>query len=338
MSIHKYLQKTTPEMDALYRACASTVYAEALAARQEFTQALTMPLRQGVLRGDILQNIFEPMRFEYGQTPEFQLDFFGPSSENDFIAYVIPDTGAIPQKSISGDYVMVPTYEIGASIDWPVKYALNARWDVPARALQVLESAFVYKMNRDGWRTILAAAKGRNIVVYDDQAASGLFSKRLVSLGEISMRRNAGGNSTSLNRGQLTDLYMSPESHADVLSWDLTQAPDALRQQIYMNWSNSGIVRIGRVNLHDLDELGVNQEFQTYFTGTLGGAFPTDKVELLVGLDLTNRDAFVMPMRGDGVQIVDDPMFARQRRMGLWGNAELGFSCLNNRRTLLLAA
>ena len=50
---------------------------------------------------------------------------------------------------------MVPTYDIGASIDYLLKYARDARWDVVGRAMEVLEGSFVKKMNDDGWHTFL---------------------------------------------------------------------------------------------------------------------------------------------------------------------------------------
>ena len=67
--------------------------------------------------------IFEPIRLAPGATPEFPLDFLSPGSEKDFVAYTIPNHGYIPERHIEGDYVMVPTYDIGASIDWMLKYA-----------------------------------------------------------------------------------------------------------------------------------------------------------------------------------------------------------------------
>lgn len=333
----KYLEETSPEMDALLKKCGSQDFDISKAALREFTTALTLPLRQGVLKGDIIRNIFEPIRFQPGQATEFPLDFLAPGSEKDFVAYTIPNVGRIPEKHVEGDYIMVYTYDVGCSIDWALKYARDARWDIVGRAMQVLEASFIRKMNNDGWRTIIASAKSRNVVVYDDQAMSGLFTKRVVSLGEITMTRNAGGNSTSLNKGAMTDLFMSPENHADVLSWDLTQVPDALRQQIYQNWQNGGVMQIGRVRLHDVFELGVGQEYQTYFTSTLGGTLPTDKTELMIGLDLQSRDSFVMPIREE-VTLQEDTQFARQRRAGMWGTAEWGFGALDSRRALALAS
>jgi len=79
------------------------------------------------------------------------------------------------------------------------------------------------KINDDCWHTILAAGVDRNILVYDNDAAAGQFTKRLVSLLKIVMRRNAGGNSASLKRGQLTDVYLSPEGVEDMRNWGIDQ-------------------------------------------------------------------------------------------------------------------
>jgi hypothetical protein len=68
---------------------------------------------------------------------------------------------------------MVPTYEVGSSIDFAMKYARDARWNIVGRALEVLEGGFVRKKNSDGWRVLLGAGYGRALTVYDDQVAPG---------------------------------------------------------------------------------------------------------------------------------------------------------------------
>jgi hypothetical protein len=328
------LKTPTAEMNALLRKSGSNNYGEAVAAQRELATALTLPLRQGVLKGDIVGGIFQPIKFEPGASVEFPLDFLAPGTEKSFIAYTIPNVGRMPERHVEGDYVMVPTYDVGATIDWALKYARDARWDIVGRAMQVLEAMFVRKNNDDGWRTILAAGVGRNLVTYDDQATSGMFSKRLIALMETVMRRSAGGNSASLNKGKLTDVWMSPESHQDVLSWDLTQVPDALRNTIYQNWESNGVTKIGAVTLHDIDELGVAQDYQKVILDpALGGTLPSDKVEFVVGLDLQNNDSFVRPIRAE-VEVFEDPTFHRQRRAGVYGFGEGGWSCLDNRRVL----
>lgn len=329
-----------PEMVALLRGAAHEDPAVALPNRRELAKALTLPLRQALLKGDILGNIYETIDFEPGVAVEFPLDFMGPGQDKDFVAYTIPTMGRLPERHVEGDMVMVPTFDVGNNIEIPVRYIRDARWDVVGRAMQVMENGVMIKSNRDGWRVVLAAGAGRGIVVSDDQATPGLFTKRLIALGQTVMRRNAGGNSTSINRGTLTDVYMSPESHQDVLSWDLTQVPDAIRSQIFVNWQSSGLTKIGPTTLHDLDELGVGQEFQKYYTDTLGGDLPgtgdAEKLEILVGLDLTREDNFVHPVR-EPFTIYEDNTFHRQRRVSFYGWSEWGWTSLDSRGTLLLA-
>lgn len=339
MTAIKKIERPTPEMVDLLRKCGSSDENVARASQRELAVALTLPLRQGLQNGDIIGNIFETIEFQPGASIEFPLDFLTTSNVGEFVSYTLPNHGYIPQRNIESDFLMVPTYKVGCSIDWNLKYMKEARWDIVNRAMQVLEGAFVRKDNVDGWHTLISAAAGRNIIQYDDNATAGLFTKRVVALLQVTMQRNAGGNTTSQGRGQLTDMFISPEAHQDVLSWDLTQIPDALRQSIYMNWGNGGLTKIGPVTLHDLIELGVGQEFQTYYATTLAGTMPTDKVEIGVGLDLVNRDSFVAPVRiADGeLEIFEDMMLHRQQRAGLYGWKGSGFAVLDNRRALLLA-
>lgn len=330
---HEKFEPSTELTDLLMRS-GSAEKNQSLEASAQFAKALELPLRQGVLNGDILDGIFEPVRLADSAVPEFPLDFLAPGTESDFVAYTIPNHGYIPERHVEGDYVMVPTYDIGASIDYLLKYARDARWDVVGRAMEVLEAQFTKKMNDDGWHTILAAAVDRNIVVFDDDAANGQFSKRLVSLMKTVMRRNGGGNSTSNNRGALTDLYVSPEAMEDIRNWGVDQVDEVTRREIYTA-ADGSVNRVFGVNLHDLDELGEGQEYQTFYTSSLNGTQPSDhNTEIVVGLDLRKRDSFVMPIRQE-VQIFEDDSLHRQKRAGFYGWAEQGFAVLDNRRVLL---
>jgi hypothetical protein len=189
-------------------------------------------------------------------------------------------------------------------------------------------------MNDDGWHTILAAGVDRNIVVFDDDAANGQFSKRLVSLMKTVMRRNGGGNSTSNNRGALTDLYVSPEAMEDIRNWGVDQVDEVTRREIYTA-ADGSVNRVFGVNLHDLDELGEGQEYQTFFSSSLSGSQPSGhNTEIVVGLDLRKRDSFVMPIRQE-VQVFEDDSLHRQKRAGFYGWAEQGFAVLDNRRVIL---
>ena len=332
MAINK---RPSDEFIALLRKSGDADINVAAAAQREFAKALELPLRKGVLVGNILNNIFEVINVEPGSTTEFPLDLISPGLEGEHVAYTNPGHGRIPERSVEGDYVMIPTYSITSSIDYLLRYAREARWDIVGRAMQVMEAGFTKKMNDDGWHTLLAAGVDRNILVYDADATAGLFSKRLVSLMVTVMRRNSGGNSASVGRGRLTDMYVSPEALEDIRNWGLDQVDEVTRREIYTATEGGpAITRIFGVNLHDLDELGEGQEYQTYFTSDLSGSLQTSDVELVVGLDQSMNDSFVMPVK-EQLQVFEDPTLHRQQRAGYYGFAELGFGVLDNRRVIL---
>lgn len=326
------------QITSLLRQSGSADKEESLVAQQALAAALQEPLRQGVLTGNIISGIFAPEVFDPNSRVEYPIDFYRPDNASEFVAYTIPNQGRIPERHVEGDYVTVPTYDIGAGIDWLLRYAREARWDIMTRAMEVLEAGFVKKMNDDGWHTILTAGFDRNILINDSNATAGQFTKRLVSLMKLTMRRNAGGNSTSLNRGRLTHLFVSPEAMEDIRNWGIDEVDEVTRREIFTA-DDGGFSKIFGVTLVDLDELGDNQEYQTYYetvpavNASNNGMASTD-VELVVGMDLQRQSSMVMPIREE-LEIHADETMHRSRRSALYGWQSQGFAVLDNRVLLL---
>lgn len=348
--------RISPELKALLKACASTDHRVAANARTELTNILTeafreriesryrinnqfmaaksleLPLKKGQLNGDVVSDIFEMIPFENGVQPEWPLDMVSPGSEGDFRAFTMPGHGRIPEFHVESSYITVPTYAIAASIDYNLDYLRDARWDVASRALEVLDLMVTRKLNDDGWATLLAAIYTRNILVYDSDAVQGQFTKRLVSLMKTEMRRQAKGNTATSFRKKLTDLYVSVEAIEDIRNWGVDQLDEVSRREIYTA-ADGSINRIFNVNLHDMDELGVGQVYQKYFTDTLGGSLQASDVELVVGLDLQQNDSFVMPVR-DQWEVGEDPTMQRRWQFGLFGRMRVGFGVLDDRNVI----
>ena len=323
------LKRPDDQIIELIRRSGSNNRGEALQAHRELVTALENPLRQALLVGDI-SNWFVPVQFEPGATVEFPLDLLAPGEEDEHIAYTAPPNGYIAQRQVEGDYVMVPTYRVVNAIDWLLKYAREARWDIVARCMQVLEAGFRKKINDDGWHTLLSAGADRNILVFDADATAGFFTKRLVSLMKTVVRRNGGGNSATLNRRRLTDLAVSPEALEDVRNWGLDQIDEITRREIYVAGDDSeSLTRVFGVNLHDLDELGVSQEYQLFFTSTLAASIQGADQELVIGADLS-QGSFIMPSN-EPLSIFDDPALHRQQKAGVYGWSSLGFLVSDNR-------
>jgi len=335
----KIVKPTAGQIELLKRT-GSPNKTEALEAMHSLAEALQVPLRSALLDGDILGGIFVPELLDPSATAEYPLDLFQTEQEGDYVAYMIPNEGALPQRTVVGDAVTVQTYSVGNAIDWPLKYATSARWSIVARAMEVLEAGFVQKMNTDGWRVIIAAGAGRTDylggapLVYDSAATAGQFTKRLVSLMKTTMTRLAGGNSASINRGQLTDLYISPEALEDIREWDHDEVDDLTRREIFEAGEDTGpMARIYGVRLHPLDELGVGQEFQLFFD-TLGLSMGTNDEEIVIGMDLSKSDSFVMPVKRP-LSIFEDDMLHRRQKAGFYGWQEHGFAALDGRRVIL---
>lgn len=300
----------------------------------ELARALEDPFRQGVLVGDIATDIFNIVPQTNGVPPEFMLDLLNPGEEVEFVAFTNPGNGRIPERTIEADYVQVPTYMIANAIDWLLRHARDNQQYTLNRSMEVLKAGVVKKTNDDGWHTLIAAGVDRNIMVYDADATAGLFTKRLVSLMKVIFRRNGGGNSASINRRSLTDLYVSPEAVEDVRNWGLDQVDEITRREIYQASDGSAsLTRVFGVNLHAIDELGEGQDYQAYLTSTLAGSLQASDVELVVGLNLQNS-SFIMVER-EPLQVFPDPQLHRQQRAGFYCWKEHGFGCLDGRDVLL---
>ncbi len=328
-------EKVTPQMVEVLKRSASSDTQVAQAARVELARALEVPLRKGIMQGDNHSWIFENTVFEPGTHIEYPIHFMTPSNVREFRAYTIPNQGMIPHRYIESDYLSVPTYTVGASIDWTLRYARDARWDIVSQALQVMEGQFVVKDNQDAWRLLLAAAAGRNVVQFDSTATPGYFSKRLISLMQVSMRRTSGGNFQSMGQGKLTDVAISPEGLMDIRNWGVTEIDEVTRREIFIQGDGEESVnRIYGVQLHALDEFGETAEYTNYYKDVLGATIPGSKLEIVLGMDLLNRDSFMNPVRSP-LEIYEDLTRHRSREMGFYGWKEHGWAVLTNWRLLL---
>lgn len=307
---------------------------EMFEAQGGIAKAIEQNIREGIFSGDIINDIYTMMPLAPNQHPEFELASLAPGEENDFAAFTIPSYGAVPSRLIQSDYVMLPTYTIGNSVEALLRHIRESRVDQISKLQTYMQMGFVKKLNDDGWRAILAAALDRDILVYDADAAVGQFTKRLVSLMRTVMMRNGGGNSTSPFKSKLTDMYVSPESIEDVRNWTIDQLDETTRREVYMAGDGASVItRIFGVNLHPLHELGEGQQYQTYYTSTLGGVLAPTDVELVIGLDMQDSNTFVMPVKQQPTIFVDESAH-KEQLYRLYGWAEVGFGILDTRRII----
>ena len=316
------------------RDAATSTTAVAQQKLSKVAKALELPLRQAILDGDIYSDIFEPMDKRGRDCVRLPLDFMAPGMENDFTAFAIPECTCMPECPISHDYLVIPHYRIGNCIDWCFDLVENADYNIMGRIQEVLMQGMVKKKNDDGWHTIMAAAADRGIIVHNSAAPAGYFSKGLLSAAQVAFRRNGGGNSSSSNRFRLTDVYMSPEAMASIRSWNFSEIDDVTRNRILNGDCDQGLMQLYCVNLHQLDEFGVGQEYQNFWSNELSQPLPGGTQEIAIGLDRSKNNSFVMPIVKP-LNVVED-INVRCERMGLIARESLGFATLDGRNTIAL--
>jgi hypothetical protein len=314
---------------------ASADRAESQQYLRAFAQSFAPVLKQAVFDEETLGNIYSRVPVEAGATPRFPLDFIAPGTEDDFVSFTMPKQGRVPEKHVEGDELYIQTYKIANAIDWDLDYARDARWDVISRALDVYKSGFTKRLNDDGWHVVLATANSGGFMINDAAAAAGNFTPGLIYRMKTVQKRRT-------RNGDLTDLYISSEAWEDIRNWSTTEVSDNVREKLFFAPDFKSIGSIGGVNLHELRELGAgvggtNEEYQEYLKSTLLNVdvAGNSDTELVVGLDLSKRDSFIMVERGDMETFETGEQLHRQGRAGYYGWMRVGFAGVDNRRALL---
>ena len=181
------------------------------------------------------------------------------------------------ERFVDSDYITVPTNKYYNSVSILEHYLRDKRYDIIIRAIQILQQGLKQKLWISGWELLLASGVDRDILVFDgnildfnSDAPKGRLTTRLVSLMKTIMRREGGGT------GKLTDLYVSPIVISDFNN----------------NLEFVKTLTIHNVNIHTVDELGIDQKLHKYYKDSLGGTLWSGR-ELVVGLD-KSRSSFFM--------------------------------------------
>lgn len=333
-------------MDELYndqhladflRSTASAEPTQRSTALTQFLGTLGPVIRQGAMDGDNVAGIFSMVTLPPGVSPEFPVDFITPGSEGEFRAFTNPGKGKPPALVVSGDKITLADKGNILRVEYDLQYARNARWDVVGRLVEAHMAGFVKTRNDDCWHTILASVADRGVVVYDSAATQGVFTKKLFSLARCSMARNSGGNASSIKKGRLTDVYLSCEGIEEILNWNLDQVPESVRSQLYsMSGGDNTTLDILKVRLHEMYELGTNQEYQSYYLNRLGGQLATSDDELAIGLDLVNRDSFIFAVT-QPLEVFEDPALHASQKGGFYGWERYAVGALDSRRNFAMS-
>lgn len=308
----------------------------AYAYQRKIAKALELPLKDEVKEGLLVEEIFERMDVPnyLGSSIPFPTALFNFQDGVNYKAFAVPKCGFVPYNTLEGDEVRVPFYEIANGLDTCLEYIEQGRWDVVADIYAGIRAGFYQKMNDDGFHAILSAADSRDIVVQDSAATAGVFTKKLISDLGIRMIREGGGNTGSVNRFQLTDMFVSPEALGQMYNWDEAELDPVTRREMNSKSMYDGVM-LFNIRIRPLEEFGVAKEYQTYITGTLGRALTGGDTEYVLGMDLSKRNrGLVMPVKKD-LELFEDQNLHRANKWGIYGRMNLGFAQLDPRLSML---
>jgi hypothetical protein len=258
-----------------------------------------------------------------------------------------------------GEDVYVPTFQIDASGEWKIDYALESRVDIAQRAASKAAQAIAEFEEESGWKVIVPAGstnfagmgllKARSAPIYEvpgTDNGAGYLSKELINRMMVGMKRTDR---------TLTDLWVSPEDAADIREWTDTDIDPVTRREVFQA---AGMGKIWGVQLHEMPHLGavgkfnINDETSSFglFKDSSGsyndytldnanvvdanGEVTTAGETQVWGFDMSVNDSLVMPVKKE-FEAHDDPTLLRKQKQGFFGWERVGFACLDSRMMCL---
>jgi hypothetical protein len=239
--------------------------------------------------------------FQYGDLTSGGDAIFPVDIEN-IDAWVLPPRAKVPQNIVHSGEVAINTFSIGSSVEWELRFARMARFDVVSRSREKLQRAIIEQEESYAWSLIDTA-----VTAYDgtadtrsvDEAGVSGVTKVLLNMMWTKMQETSDF--------KINLLVMSPTNAAYIREWSstdtttVTHAIDAVTQrEIWLNF--------GLTNVWGADVMVVRSPYisDTYIYGFDTGNFGW------------------MPVRLDFVTY-DDPTAISSLRQKVIGTEEVGF-------------
>ena len=346
---------TKEELVKLFKESASVNGSGQLEAFKDFAAALTVPILKKVELESIMRQLFTVEVLGPGAQASYPID----DDMYNIPIWLLPGLGYVAQNFIEGvgEEVFVPTFNVAASADWKLQYAIEGRTDVLQKAINKVARELTKYEDDSGWNVIVPAVTsawvaqgllpGRPAPIYEVNPSSpgaGYLSKELINKMMVGMKR-AGRT--------LTDLYVSPESAADIREWTNTDIDPVTRREIFQA---AGMGKIWNVSMHEVAHLGATgpyningygSEYKKFICPTPDNEFNSYKIDhpnivdtdgqvtqlgetQIYGFDLSVNDSLVMPIKKE-YEAWDDPTLLRRQKIGFFGYETFGIACLDPR-------
>lgn len=338
---------------------------ESKAASEAFAAAIGPVIGEVLKQAGTASMIYEDWSFDPDDQPSIPLDmFFGEGAGLIPVWYMPSIAGGLPSSQIeSAGEMKVSTYTLESAVNFAKKYARKSNFNVLNMAIERMTQEILVKQERQAWAVILRAlgeavsggtkhtitATTESVLQVDD-------FNRLLTLNKRLNQSFAQGTPTSVVSKGITDIFLSPEMKEQIRGFayqpmntrqsnaapsstaTAVPLPEAVRNAIFNSAGDSSIYG---VNINELNELGVNQKYETLFNNyataniSFGGNtnFDVTTDDLVIGIDLSmgafKRAIETDPLTNSSITISPDDQFpVRSDKVGYYASVTEGRLCL----------
>src|SRR3990167_6280256 len=363
----------SPEQVELIKLMGSKNKLVSAEAVQAFAAVIGPIVQEVLLQAGTASMLFTDETFSEDDNPSFPLDLYYGQAEGYIPVWSQTQAGGLATSTVEGYSEMkVSTYKLDSAVSLYKKYASKVRLNTIAKALEWMSQEFLLKQNLNAWsvltRALAEASTNALRHVIRANTAGVLqvkdFNDILVRVKRINTAFNTG-TPVSLPSEGITNFVMSPEMKAQIRSFayepqntraipntDESTAvplPNSVRENI---WNNAGASSLWGIDFTDINELGVNQTYNTLFDnyagataytkldGTSSAVFDGATEELILGVDLSRggivRAVITNGDHGAGTVNVqqDDQFVTRQEKIGWYASLQESRFVLDSRALL----
>lgn len=365
----KFKLQNTPQQCELIRATASRDPVTARNAQSTLAGLLQPLIDQVLPQIDTTTAFFSEFRFDQDTDPSLPVEPLLYEGADNLTVWYQNRAGGLPSNFVVAptSEIKFSTYRLDSAISWDNKFARKSRLDVVSKYLERLMQTILIKTNRQAWSallTVLATASYNGVSNVKRAITTGAFTLDDLSKLMTRIRRQNEswyGGSTNERLGKLTDLYISPEVMEQIRSMAYNPINTKVANQITpaggdgdaagvvtlpegeraKYFSDADTQTLFNITLHEMNELGTSQVYNTLFKQVAGstayttpagggsGAFVATTTEIVIGADLTREFAYRAvsqdPESKAAFQLVPDDQFvSRQEKTGFYGFIEEG--------------
>ena len=252
-------------------------------------------LREAIKKRDGISSFFTMDVLPFGTYSRYALDI-GQKW------YYMPGHGADGTNDGNGnckEEAVVPTYDLGYSMDWPIHYTRQGRWAVISRAIEVFENGMIAKIDKDASSVLVEAS---------------LSNKKFGSSFNNLLKKFIIDNKPDQEKSILVLVYKTIFDDICKEHDDCDDGIDKLDIE-YMNHKFS------------IFSIDLRQKIRKRLWGNLRLQEP-----VIVAQEKCN--GFVMPVRQELIVYGDERLILRDRD-GFYGWTELGLGVLNSDNIIL---